>query len=408
MKSNGGVFGGELLVAGTCIGAGMLGLPVVTAAAGFYPTLSGFLFVWFFMTCSALAYLEVSLRFPGETNLISMAGKTLGRTAKVIAWITYVLFLYSLMAAYTAGGTTMLANILHIDIHSKFNLHLTALLLIAPFALTVYLGAAWVDRFNRILMLGLIAAFLCMCVLAFNFGPADEFYPIGEIKYLLFTMPLLVTAFGYHLLIPTLKSYLKEDVVKLRKVIIRGSLIPLVVYAVWELIILNLLPTWGDGGLVQMFSSGMNPADAIARALTSHTSGILGFIVWFSFFALTSSFIGVGLGIFDFFSDGLKIHKTNSGRLILTLLTFVPPLLFTMVYPQGFLLALNHAGIFASILLIIYPVLMAWSARYVKVEPGVYQMRGGKPLLVLTFMFGVLVVFADILQRFGYFPIPHN
>ncbi len=120
MKATGSVVGGALLIAGTCVGAGMLGLPVMTAAAGFYPTMAAFLLVWLFMTCSALAYLEVSLRFPGEVNLISMAAKTLGRGGKIIAWITYVLFLYSLMAAYTAGGTTMLANILDLDIHGDF------------------------------------------------------------------------------------------------------------------------------------------------------------------------------------------------------------------------------------------------------------------------------------------------
>lgn len=408
MKIKGSMLGGVLLVGGTCIGAGMLGLPVMTAAAGFYPTIGAFLLVWFFMTCSALTYLEVSLRFKGDTNLITMVGHTLGQGAKIFAWICFVLFLYSLMAAYTAGGTSMLAHLLRLDINTRAELLGIALLFAFPFALLVYCGTQWVDRLNRILMTGLISAFVFMCVWTLNIDTRVAFNPIGQSKYLLFTFPLLVTAFGYHLLIPTLKSYLHEDINKLRITILLGGLLPLVVYAVWVLVILNLIPTWGEAGLVEMLSSGLNPADAMTAALSKYGDLILLCEAWFSFFALTTSFMGVGLGIFDFFSDALRIEKTQLGRVKLSLLTFGPPIIYTQIYPQGFLMALTYAGVFAAILLIIYPVAMAWSARYVRKVPGEYQMTGGKFLLVLTMLFGLFVVAADILQQIGVFPIPHN
>jgi tyrosine-specific transport protein len=408
MKFKGSVFGGVLLISGTCIGAGMLGLPVMTAAAGFYPTLGAFLLVWFFMLCSALAYLEVSLRFKGDTNLISMAGHTIGHIPKMIAWVIFVLFLYSLMAAYTAGGTTMLAHILGWDIQGPLHLFLIALLFVLPFALLVYLGTLWVDRLNRLLMFGFIAAFLGLCVLAFNVGPAAQFNPLGSSKYLLFTFPILVTSFGYQLLIPSLKSYLHEDIKKLRLTIIFGSLMPLIVYAVWQLIIIHLIPTWGETGLVSMLNSKVNPADAITDALAKYGESVLLCEAWFAFFALTTSFMGVGLGIFDFFSDALKISKNPWGRIRLCVLTFVPPILYTMFFPQGFLMALTYAGVFATVLIVIYPVIMAWSARYIKKVPGEYQMFGGKFVLILTLLFGVFVIATDVLQQLKLLPIPHN
>ena len=58
---NSGYLGGVLLVAGTCIGAGMIGVPVKTAASGFYPTLIAFVLVLAIMTMSALLFLEASL-----------------------------------------------------------------------------------------------------------------------------------------------------------------------------------------------------------------------------------------------------------------------------------------------------------------------------------------------------------
>jgi len=408
MKTKHGVLGGVLLVGGTCIGAGMLGLPVMTAAAGFYPTLGAFLLVWFFMTTSALAYLEVSLRFKGENNLISIVGRTLGHKPKVIAFIGFVFFLYSLMAAYTSGGTTMLAHILGVNIQGKLHLSIMALLFVVPFALLVYLGTLWVDRLNRILMFGFIVAFVLMCAWSLNIGQEKQFNPIGESKYLLFSFPLLVTAFGYQTLIPTLKTYLNEDIRKLRITIFIGGLLPLVVYALWELVILNLIPTWGESGLVAMLNSGENPADAMTGYLSKYGDIFLLLEAWFAFFALTTSFMGVGLGISHFFSDALGIGKSRKDRVILTILTFVPPIIYTMSYPKGFLLALSYAGVFASILLVIYPVLMAWNARYVRNIHGAYEMRGGKTILILTLLFGVFVIVADIMQQMSLFPIPHN
>lgn len=412
MKAKGSVSGGVLLIGGTCIGAGMLGLPVMTAAAGFYPTIGAFLLVWFFMTCSALAYLEVSLRLPGDTNLSSIAGHTLGHVPKIIAGVIFVLLLYALIAAYSSGGTTLLAHILGFDLKTQMHINLMTLLFVLLFAIPVYLGTQWLDRLNRLLMIGFIATFITLCTLAFNVGPTINLHPAGNGKYLFFTFQLIVTAFGFHNLIPSLKSYLHEDVKKLRITIILGGLLPLVVYAIWELIILHLIPTWGPGGLVAMLNSGVNPADAITDALAQYGEGVLLCQTWFAFFALTTCFMGVGLAIFDFFADAFRIKKHEHGknRIGLCLLAFVPPTVYTMIHPQGFLLALEYAGVFAAIILIIYPVMMAWSARYIKKLPGedLYVMGGGKLLLILTFLFGVFVVVAQIAEQMGAFPIPHN
>lgn len=401
------MLGGVLLVGGTCIGAGMLGLPVMTAAAGFYPAMAAFLLVWVFMTLAALAYLEVSLRFKGEVNLISIVGHTLGPIPKWIAWFAYILFLYSLMAAYTAGGTTIFSKILGIQVVGARQTIFMGITFIIPFALVVYLGTACVDHVNRILMFGLIGTFVWLCGSFMHGSHISHFNAVGESKYLLFTLPVLVTSFGYHTLIPTLKTYLHEDVKRLRTTIIIGGLSPLLVYGVWELIILYLIPTWGSDGLIHILHhNNANPAEAMAQAMSVHGSLIHTIVIWFSYFALASSFIGVGLGIRDFFADGLRIKKTKRGRIILSLLTFGPPFVYTIVNPGGFLSALKYAGVFAAILLIIYPVLMAWHARYIDKIPGKYRLWGGKTILLLTGLFGVVVIVAEALLRMRLLPIP--
>lgn len=406
MKQNSNMFGAVLLVSGTCIGAGMLGLPIATAAAGFFTTMGAFLLVWFFMTIAALAYLEVTLHFPGDVNLITLSGQTLGRFAKACAWILYTLFLYSLMAAYTAGGTSITLQVLSLVPESRLELGILSIIFVAPFALMVYFGAAWVDRLNRVLMFGLIFTFAYLCLSFLHAKPQHKFPLFGESKYIWFTLPLLVTSFGYHTLIPSLKTYLHGNIKKLFIVMVFGSLIPFLVYALWEIIILYLVPSYGEGGLISMLHANANPGEAITAMLGIHGNYIQLVVGLFSFFALTSSFIGVGLGMFDFFSDGLHIRKTKYGRMLLAMLTFVPPIAFTMLMPNGFLFALSYAGVFAAILLIVYPVLMAWHARYIKKLPGSYRLFGGKLMLVLTLIFGLFVICSDLLIRQGAFPVP--
>lgn len=62
------------------------------------------------------------------------------------------------------------------------------------------------------------------------------------------------------------------------------------------------------------------------------------------------NFLGVSLGLFDFLADGFKQSNTHGGRFRTALLTFVPPFMFAILYPQRFILALGYAAIFVAIL----------------------------------------------------------
>ena len=93
IEKKGSVFGSALLVGGTCIGAGMLGMPVVSAMAGFVPSVVMFICSWLFMLITGLLVLEVTLWFSKGVNIITMAGKTLGRAGQLLGWCLF-LFLF--------------------------------------------------------------------------------------------------------------------------------------------------------------------------------------------------------------------------------------------------------------------------------------------------------------------------
>lgn len=401
------IFGGALLVSGTCIGAGMLALPVATAAAGFGPSLLAFIFCWFLMTLSAFLMLEVSLWYPIDTNLITMAKSTLGRTGELIAWCTYVLFLYALMTAYTAGAAGIIGNALaKMGIDESWGIWIV----VAIFATIVYLGAQWVDWANRIMMIGLIGAYV---LLTASIVPhvSVEMLSEAQAKYLWTTAPLLVTSFGFHLLIPTLKNYLSSDVKALRWSILLGSLLPLLVYLIWEILIIGVIPVKGESGLVAILHAEHFSGKQAVIELTQLLNDILKneqvtlFARIFGLCALLTSFIGVSLGLFDFFADGFLIKKTFKGKFSLAVLTFLPPVLMAIFYPR-FITALHYAGFFAAILLVIFPALMVWWGRYrLQIASG-YRVIGGKPVVILTLLFGFSVIVLEILHRLNKLPTP--
>lgn len=382
------VLGGTLLVAGTSIGAGMLALPVLTAAGGFIPALGIYALCWIFMTCAGLLLLELCLEMPPGANLVSIAELYLGRPGKIIAWILYLFLFYCLSVAYISGGGGLLLGWLGMPLPSWFGNVLFTLLL-APF---VYQGAKRVDGLNHLLMAGLVLSFLIFVGLCL---PEVELDLLQRSSWSasLISLPVVFTAFSYQGVIPSLTAYLKRDAKSVRISIISGTTIAFLIYVLWEFLILGVLPFDGDFGLQKAKESGLTAVAPLKDHLTSSFIPLLGQL--FAFFAITTSFLGVTLGLLDFLADGLKKAKRGWSHVQLALLTFGPPLTIAILYPSLFLTALNFAGgIGCALLLGLFPILMVWIARYQSKSPFLAppQLLGGKSVLILLFLF----VFSEV------------
>lgn len=395
---NNKVIGGILLVSGTAIGAGMLALPVSTGLAGFMPAMVLFLISWGLMLYTALLMLEVNLWMGEGDNLITMAKYTLGRWGEVISWITYLFLLYALTTAYIAGTGFVVSNIVHTMTGYTINNGVGALPFLLLCSLFVYSGIRAVDHINRILMMGLIVSYF---VIAFGVAPHVELAPLKHTQWpaILLSVSIVFTSFGFHIIIPSLSSYLKHDVPKLKKTIIIGGSIPLITYVIWEVLVLGIIPVSGEVSLAQGHSEGIDGAQLLGAYLQKSWLGIL--VQAFSFFAIITSFLGVSLSLLDFLSDGLHINKTSAGRTILYALTFGPPLAFTLIDPRAFFSALEYAGAFGVIILLgLLPALMVWSGRYYHRFPSdKYRAPGGKIALTVVMVASLAVIAIEILIK---------
>ncbi|MDE4959432.1 amino acid transporter, partial [Francisella tularensis subsp. holarctica] len=60
--------------------------------------------------------------------------------------------------------------------------------------------------------------------------------------------------------------------------------------------------------------------------------------------------IGVGISLMHYIRDLFTRYNRQIGNLALGLICFIPPLIFTIFYQRGFILALQYAAIFAVII----------------------------------------------------------
>ncbi len=348
------LLGGILLVSGTSIGAGMLALPVLASFAGFIPSFFTLTFCWFFMFTTAHLILKVNLACPGDVNMITMADRTLGSLGKVICWVVYLLLLYSLTAAYIAGCSPLFLHLMKSVFGSQIPDWSGPFPLLILFGFFVYFGTKTVDYVNRLLMFGLALAYVALIV----FLPSHlDFNLLAHVDFSAswIAVPVIFTSFGFHIIIPSLSTYLHHDAKKLKLAIAIGSLIPLFVYLAWVFLVLGVVPLSNFRGAWEEGHSATIPLAAIlANPWISTVASA------FAFFAMITSFLGVSLSLSDFLGDGLKLHRFTWGRELACVITFFPPLLFVLTYNRGFLLALQYAGLFVAILLGVLPALMAW------------------------------------------------
>lgn len=389
--------GGVLLTAGTCIGAGMLALPITTGAAGLIPALLLFLTVFVYMLLNLFVLLEANLYETGlEANIISMAKSRLGAFGQIVAWFSFLLLLYAAASAYISGGSSLVSSFIHMLFGINISDVTGVLIFAILFGALILFGTGAIDSFNRILMIGIVVAFFGLALFTMPHVKTTNMLSYHPL-YLLATVPVIVLSFTSHIILPSLRTYVGGDLKALVKIIVLGSIIPLLFYVLWEVLIVGVLPQGGQYGLSALRGAA-HPVSDLATALDKNLGMAYAAVAVgaFSFFALVTSFLGVILSLADFLRDGFKIKANMSGRVRALLLTLIPPLLFAIYYPTGFILALSYAGVFVAILYGILPPLMVWKARYKQGLNGRFRVFGGKPMLVVIMAFSVVVIILQI------------
>ncbi|WP_295669018.1 aromatic amino acid transport family protein [uncultured Haemophilus sp.] len=395
--------GSTLLVAGTMIGAGMLAMPLTSAGIGLTATVFLLLGLWAVLTFTALLFVELYQTADSDAGIGTLAAQYFGKAGRIISTAVLIVFLYALIAAYVSGGGSLLLDLLP-AMGDKDTMNKIAVLVFTIFfGSFIVIGTHSVDKINRVLFFVMIAAFILVLALMLPNIKFDNLMamPIDN-TLIISASPVFFTAFGFHGSIPSLNKYLDGNVKSLRIAILVGSGITLFAYFLWQLSTHGLL---SQNEFLQILREDATLNGLVKATLEITQSPIIANAVKiFSTLALVTSFLGVALGLLECIEDLLKqSFDIHAGRISLGLMTFIPPVLFSLFYPEGFILALGYAGQMFAFYAVVLPVALVWKAR--SIHPNLpYRVWGGKALLVLVLVLGVIITSIPFAIRTGYLP----
>ncbi|WP_046223624.1 aromatic amino acid transport family protein [Vibrio sp. ECSMB14106] len=399
------VFGSTLIIAGTTIGAGMLALPLASAGIGFSTSLFLMLGLWALMAFTALLMVELHQFAESDATLHTLAHTILGTKGKWIASFAVMFLFYALCAAYIAGGGAQFNQRISEITNIQLNSQITTLLFTLLVACVVTIGTHSVDKVNRVLFgLKLITMVIVLSFLAPNITSQYLMSMPLQQGLVVAAIPVVFTSFGFHGSIPSIVRYLDGDVRSLRKVMIIGSALPLVIYVFWQSVTLGVVSQ------EQLLSDTSLGALLVSLSQTVQQSNLSVIVGVFADLALLTSFIGVSLGLFEFMGDSLSKKLGKAKRVKTAAITFLPPLGFALFYPQGFIMALGYAAIALSVLAILLPTVMVYKVRYTNFSAkpqgteATYQVLGGSKALFLAGSVGVFIIATQILISVGLLP----
>ena len=401
MTSKPSVTGGACIIASVCVGAGMLGLP--SAGAGAWTSWSSLAIIltMIIMTVSGWMLLEAFKPYELTASFNSVTKDLLGHKINVFNNLTVYFVGGILLYAYITSSGLILSGLL--GINSQF----ASVLFVLVFSCFVWHSTRAVDRISVVLIAFMVLSFVFgVSGLAANIDATRLFHSLteelGQAPYALAMLPVALTSFGYHHSVASMRAYYGEEQ-KAKQAILGGTLIALALYLLWLLSIFGNLPRNAFGPIIAKGGD----VDVLLGALASviESKRVSNAINLFSMAAILSSFIGVGLGVFDYLADLFKFDNSRGGRAKSWAVTFLPPLVLSLLFPFGFVVAIGYAGAAATVWACIIPALLAKKSRELAPQGGGFKAPGGQPMVVAVIVFGVLTAAFHLMAMAGMLPI---
>lgn len=382
----GAIFGVSCLVAGNLLGAGILGLPINTGLSGVLPSFLGMVVFCVAMYFSAVVLAREAISEKRvDFNFPSLYRRHIGSAGKWIAIPANLLILYGLLTAYLTGATSILVNQLHIPGAAPLVL-LVVFLLLSGMTL---LNVAFIQKYNAVLMAALAASFILLVVYAGREVQPERFL-YTDWLYLPAAVPIILCAFHFHNIIPTICHSLAWNEKAVRRTMAAGMLLGFLMNAIWVVVGVGALPLVEGGDSLRFAFENSLPV-TVPLGHQIHSPVFTFAAMGFALVAIVTSFIANGLGLLGFVGDFTKNFLRVESRALVAALSFLPPCLVALFFPDIFLKAIDLVGgIGIAILFGILPAVIAFR------HTGTIR-RLALPMLLL---FSIALVF-EVLKETG-------
>jgi len=374
---------------GTIVGAGILGIPYVVSKAGL---LYGLLLI----LAMGLAFIflnlfagEFILRTKEQHQLTGYAEKYLGKWGKLVMAFSLIFSIYGALTAYLIGEGATINSIIS-SIFGKgaglnfFSLPPELIYSLLFFIVTlfiIYHGIKATGKTELILISLLILIVIFISIFSYNkisysnlstLNPAYFFFPYGVVLFAFLASPA----------IPEVQEVLGKNKKLMKRAIIIGSVIPIVLYLLFAASV-SLVVGLENFNLLQ----ANERIATIALSLYSHP--VLGLAAnLLAVLAMFTSFLTLGIALVEVYHYDYKLPRSLS-----MLLTFSLPLLVVIFNLTSFITILGLTGAIAGGLDGIMIILMYWRSKVLGNRKPEYSMKPHKVLgvtLIILLSLGIL------------------
>lgn len=227
------------VIVGTCIGAGFLGIPYVAAQSGYFMALL-YLFVFGLIILLINLYFgEIILRTKKDRQLIGYAEKYLGSTGSKIMRGAVFFAIYSAIIAYMIGVGQSISFLIFENMDytlafgALFGFFMSYLL---------YNGLQFLKKFEKVGVLSILALFVLTFFMYIGDVNLMNLFYINE-KYVFLPIGVILFSLIEFYALPEVRIILQNHENLLKKAIIYGTMIPVVFYALFTLVVVGFKGT---------------------------------------------------------------------------------------------------------------------------------------------------------------------
>ncbi len=359
---------GLSILVGTCIGAGVLGLPYIAAKSGFFVVLLYILFV------GGLIYLvnsflgEVVLRTKGNHQLGGYARKYLGKKYGWIMSFGLIFGIYSAIVAFLVGISESLSYLFFSN--GNYVLFL-GIIFGLGMSFLIFKG---LNEFKKFEKWGVLIIFILLALIIGLFFPKIDFLNLLTFNFSHILLPFGVVLFAFMSFsaIPQIKIVLKGKEKLFRKVLWVGTIASILFYLIFTFVVLGYV--------------GLETPEIATFSLGKI------FIV-LGIFTMFTSYLAGGNALRDSFYFDNKYGKVKSWFLA----TIVPLILFIILQFFDFFSftkILSIGGIVSGGIVAIVSLLMVRKAKLMGNRKPEYEVRANLwiiVLLIFIFLFGIVL-----------------
>ncbi len=378
--------GATFIVAGTAIGASMLALPEFTMKIGLTASVALVILLCIIGYSSACLMAKINNFYSSSYSISELCKKANLPFFSKIADLAIVSLFYSLLAAYISGllsiSEEQFSKVSSVDLINKN----VGILMVGLLILLMSINIKITDIGNRVIF---SLKILLFCVIIACFIPAMDMQNLlsndnAQVNntYFFQAIPVFFTSFGFHGSIPVIMRYLNKDLKKIKRSFFYASLIILMIYIFWILSSFAVTSqTNMDGDL--HIKNLLNSSHILAMSTQL-----------FSWLAIATSFLGVGISLYDYFRE--KLNTTPDSFLkkaVICFITFLPPIMINAFNKHIFIKALSFAAISLSVLAIILPAIVS-----LKISFANHDSKFSKINSVFFIILGICIIVADFIN----------